>query len=134
MKKCPWCKILSCNKSCNKLIQKFTSSPEFMQRNPPSTRQACTARITASNLFLSLYKRSRRFSFTSAILALCSTLPRILSGRKEWQPPKAREKLEQLASQRRADRRAYIDMSLFLFSSFAIVHSPDFKHSSVEVG
>lgn len=53
----------------------LTSSPEFMQRNPRSTRQAWRARITASNLSLSLYKRRRFFSFTSAILfSLCHIL------------------------------------------------------------
>lgn len=46
----------------------LTSSPELMQRKPRSARQACTARMTASNLLLSLYKRRRLFSFTSAIL------------------------------------------------------------------
>ena len=53
----------------------LTSSPELMQRNPRSTRQAWTARITASNLLLSLYKRKRFFSFTSAILLFSTSFP-----------------------------------------------------------
>lgn len=56
-----------------------TSSPEFMQRNPLSMRQACTARITTSNLSLSLHKRRRFLTFSSAIFVLTWTLPRLLS-------------------------------------------------------
>lgn len=54
----------------------LTSSPELMQRNPRSTRQAWIARTTASNLSLSLYKRRRFCSFTSAILLSWRFFPR----------------------------------------------------------
>lgn len=68
-----------------------------MQRNPRSTRQECTARITASNLFLSLYKRRRFFSFTSAILSSwlqhSSQVPERSGEELPAQPPKARENL-----------------------------------------